>query len=82
MSFPATPANGQTFFNNGILYVYSSTDGSWTRQQAANTQVSTLTFASNGAATFSSNVTVSGTLTATGVASTGKAIAMAMVFGG
>lgn len=34
MSFPVSPANGETTTVNGIGYVYNSTDNSWTRVTA------------------------------------------------
>jgi len=82
MSFPTSPTDGQTTTINNIMYVYASSERTWTRTQAANVYLSTLTFASNGQATFGSNVVVSGSLTASNLPSNGKAIIMGMVFGG
>jgi hypothetical protein len=40
MSFPTSPVNNQTTVVNGITYVYSSADNSWTRVTANNITVS------------------------------------------
>jgi hypothetical protein len=82
MSFPTSPTNGQTTSINNIIYVYNSSERTWTRTQAANVYNSTLTFSSNGQANFGSNVVITGSLTATGTVNTGRAIIMGMVFGG
>ena len=34
MSFPVATSNGQTALVNGITYVWNSSIGTWTRQQA------------------------------------------------
>jgi hypothetical protein len=41
MAFPSSPSNGQTAVVNGILYAYSSTNNSWTRQVNTLTSLST-----------------------------------------
>lgn len=82
MSFPTSATNGQTTSINNIMYVYDSSENTWTRTQAANVYNSTLTFSSNGMATFGSNVVVSGSITANNQYNNGKAIVMGMVFGG
>ena len=45
MSFPTSPTDGQTTTINNIMYVYASSERTWTRTQAANVYLSTLTFA-------------------------------------
>ena len=45
MSFPTSPTDGQTTTINNIMYVYASSERTWTRTQAANVYLSTLTYA-------------------------------------
>ena len=79
MSFPLTPTNGQTTSLNGITYVYSSTNNSWTRLAGFLSTTSNLTITSTatvnntvtgalqvaGGVGIGGNVFVGGTVTAT-----------------
>ncbi len=94
MAFPSSPINGQTAVVNNITYTYNSSTNSWRKTVSAlsnlavtNTlTVSNLAIAGNiiTTANIQGNYIVGNgsQLTNLNAASTGKAIAMAIVFGG
>ena len=73
MAFPTSPINGQTTTIGGVLYTYNSTKGAWAKTSSnTSTDISAANI----------NATTSLTINSVKVATTGKSIAMAMVFGG
>jgi hypothetical protein len=97
MPFPTSPTNGQIATVNGITYAYSSASTAWKKVTSSVgnlTVTNTLTTGNISAG----NISVSGRIVATGnvqgnfivgdgskltnTVSTGKAIAMSIVFGG
>ncbi len=94
MAFPSSPINGQTAVVNNITYTYNSSTNSWRKTVSGlsnlavtNTlTVSNLAIAGNiiTTANIQGNYIVGNgsQLTNLNAASTGKAIAMAIVFGG
>jgi hypothetical protein len=98
MGFPISPTNGQTATVNGITYIYASATTSWKKVTSSVGNLTiTGTFTANNSNLTLSNVNVT-TLTATGnvqasyvlgdgskltnTVTTGKSIAMSIVFGG
>ena len=82
MAFPTGPANGQTTTINGVIYTYNDANGTWS-------------VTSTGTGTIGGSLSLTGNLTAANInattsltqanvapATTGKAIAMSIVFGG
>jgi hypothetical protein len=94
MAFPSSPVNGQTAVVNNITYTYNSSTNSWRKTVSAlsnlavtNTlTVSNLSIGGNiiTTANIQGNYIVGNgsKLTNLNAASTGKAIAMSIVFGG
>ena len=95
-TFPATPSNGDTATVGGRTYTYNSTDGVWDRTGSSPDTVSTANLTITDTLTASTaDVTTLTASTAdvttlefadastqtTAGASTGKAIAMSIVFG-
>jgi hypothetical protein len=84
MAFPTSPANGSTAVVNGITYVYSSSNSTWTRQANGAATLGSLTLASSLIASGATitGVTSTGTLTVSGTSNTGSIIAAGNVTAG
>lgn len=96
MSFPINPYTGQTTIVNSVNYIYDGTNNAWKRIPTNLTNLVISNTITTANLTVTGNITTLGNITAnymlgdgsqltnlpvTG-ASTGKAIAMAIVFGG
>lgn len=94
MPFPTSPTNGQLATINGITYAYSSAKTSWKKVTSAVGNLAITNTLTIGTVSATGNITSSGNITANyfigdgskltniNAASTGKAIAMSIVFGG
>jgi hypothetical protein len=71
VNFPNSPSDNQTFSSSGRVYKYNTTKGTWKKIAAPATTVTDV-----------SDLTDTGGLLGGDGVTTGKAIAMAIVFGG
>lgn len=76
MAFPLNPTNGQSTTINGVVYVYNSTKGTWTRSTSGNGVVPSVV---NGNLTVPEILTVTGNIIGSNINTSGTVTASSLI---